>query len=134
MIPAFRITNEAIQKDIALMEKYGRGGPLRRPAPSVAELKAMGYTHILYAVGAWKPGQLGIPGDVAGAIQWMKGRQGREHLRGRCGRGGRRQHRHGCGPSGQAQRRPDHVTIVYRRTKNICPPTSMSWRWRWRTA
>ena len=33
----------------------------------------MGYTHILFAVGAWKPGKLDIPGDVAGAIQWMKG-------------------------------------------------------------
>ena len=73
VIPAFRITNEAIQKDIALMEKYGVEVRCGAPAPSVAELKAMGYTHILYAVGAWKPGRLGIPGDVAGAIQWMKG-------------------------------------------------------------
>ena len=36
-------------------------------------VKKMGYTHILFAVGAWKPGKLDIPGDVAGAIQWMKG-------------------------------------------------------------
>ena len=73
VIPAFRIANETIEKDIALMEKYGVDVRCGAPAPSVKELKAMGYTHILFAVGAWKPGKLDIPGDVAGAIQWMKG-------------------------------------------------------------
>ena len=38
VIPAFRITNEAIQKDIALMEKYGVEVRCGAPAPSVAEL------------------------------------------------------------------------------------------------
>ena len=33
VIPAFRITNEAIQKDIALMEKYGVEVQLRRSRP-----------------------------------------------------------------------------------------------------
>jgi len=73
VIPAFRITNEAIARDIALMERYGVEVKCGAPAPSVAELKAMGYTHILYAVGAWKAGELGIEGNVAGAIGWMKG-------------------------------------------------------------
>ena len=41
----------------------------------MAELKAMGYTHIFYAVGAWKAGR-DIPGDVVLAIQWMRGREG----------------------------------------------------------
>ena len=73
VIPAFRIADETIEKDIALMERYGVEVRCGAPAPSVAELKARGYTHILFAIGAWKPGELGIPGDVAGAIQWMKG-------------------------------------------------------------
>ena len=73
VIPSFRIANETIEKDIALMEKYGVDVRCGAPAPSVTELKAMGYTHILFAVGAWKPGKLEIAGDVAGAIQWMKG-------------------------------------------------------------
>ena len=73
VIPSFRIANEAIEKDIALMEKYGVEVKCGAPAPSVDELKKMGYTHILLAVGAWKPGKLDIAGDVAGAIQWMKG-------------------------------------------------------------
>ena len=66
VIPAFRIANETIEKDIALMEKYGVDVRCGAPAPSVTELKAMGYTHILFAVGAWKPGKLEIAGDVAG--------------------------------------------------------------------
>jgi putative selenate reductase len=73
VIPAFRIADETIEKDIALMARYGVEVRCGAPAPSVEELKVQGYTHILYAVGAWKAGQLGIPGDVAGAIQWMKG-------------------------------------------------------------
>ena len=32
----------------------------------------MGYTHILMATGAWKAGELGIPGNVRGVIGWMK--------------------------------------------------------------
>ena len=73
VIPSFRIANEAIEKDISLMEKYGVEVKCGAPAPSVDELKKQGYTHILLAVGAWKPGKLDIAGDVAGAIQWMKG-------------------------------------------------------------
>ena len=65
VIPSFRIANEAIEKDIALMEKYGVEVKCGAPAPSVDELKKQGYTHILLAVGAWKPGKLDIAGDVA---------------------------------------------------------------------
>jgi len=72
VIPAFRISDEAIDKDIALMEKYGVEVKCGAPAPSVAELKAQGYTHILMATGAWKAGRLDIEGNVAGVIQWMK--------------------------------------------------------------
>ena len=121
VIPAFRITNEAIQKDIALMEKYGVEVRCGAPAPSVAELKAMGYTHILYAVGAWKPGQLGIPGDVAGAIQWMKGvKAGNISVGGNVavvGAGNTAMDAARLAKRSGAQ----HVTIVYRRTRKYMP-------------
>ena len=45
---------------------------LGAPAPSVSELKAAGYTHIYYAVGAWKAGKLDIPGNVVPVIGWLK--------------------------------------------------------------
>ena len=37
-----------------------------------AELKAQGYTHIFFAVGAWKAGRLDIPGNVVPVIGWLK--------------------------------------------------------------
>ena len=72
VIPGFRISEEAIEKDIALMTFYGAEVKLNTPAPSVSELKAMGYTHIFFAVGAGKAGQLDIPGNVVPVIQWLR--------------------------------------------------------------
>ena len=72
VIPSFRIANETIEKDIALMEKYGVDVRCGAPAPSVTELKAMGYTHIFFAVGAGKAGKLDIPGNVVPVIQWLR--------------------------------------------------------------
>ena len=72
VIPAFRISDEAIDKDIALMERYGVEVKCGASAPSVDELKKLGYTHILIATGAWQAGKLDIPGNVKGVIGWMK--------------------------------------------------------------
>ena len=72
VIPAFRISDEAIDKDVALMEKYGVEVKCGAPAPSIDELKKQGYTHILLATGAWQAGKLDIPGNVQGVIGWMK--------------------------------------------------------------
>ena len=72
VIPAWRISDAAIDKDVALMEKMGAEVKLNTEAPSVAELKAMGYTHIFFAVGAWKAGKLDIPGNVVPVIGWLK--------------------------------------------------------------
>ena len=72
VIPAFRISDEAIDKDVALMEKMGVEVKLNTEAPSVAELKAQGYTHIFFAVGAWKAGKLDIPGNVVPVIGWLR--------------------------------------------------------------
>ncbi len=72
VIPGFRISDEAIEKDAALIQAYGAEVRLNTPAPAVSELKAQGYTHILFATGAWKAGRLDIPGNVQGVIGWMK--------------------------------------------------------------
>lgn len=72
VIPEFRISDEAIRNDISLARAYGANFICGKPAPSLSELKAMGYTHILYAIGAWKPGSLDIPGNISGVIEWMK--------------------------------------------------------------
>ena len=72
VIPSFRISDEAIEKDAALMRKMGVDVRLNTSAPSVEELKRLGYTHILFAVGAWKAGRLPIPGNVKPVIGWMR--------------------------------------------------------------
>ena len=72
VIPAFRISDEAIDKDVALIEKMGVEVKLNTESPSVAELKAQGYTHIFFAVGAWKAGRLDIPGNVVPVIGWLR--------------------------------------------------------------
>ena len=121
VIPSFRIAGETIEKDIAMMEKYGVEVKCGAPAPSVDELKKQGYTHILFAVGAWKPGKLDIPGDVAGAIQWMKGvKAGNIGVHGNVAVVG-------AGNTAMDAARlakrsgAEHVTIVYRRTKKFMP-------------
>ena len=121
VIPSFRIANETIEKDIALMQKYDVEVKCGAPAPSVEELKKQGYTHILFAVGAWKPGKLDIPGDVAGAIQWMKGVKA-----GNIAVGGNVAVVGGGNTAMDAARLAKrcgakHVTLVYRRTKKYMP-------------
>lgn len=127
VIPAFRISDEAIDKDVALMERYGVEVKCGAPAPSVEELKKLGYTHILIATGAWQAGKLDIPGNVKAVIGWMKEMktQVKPCLDGHVvvvGAGNtamdaaRVAKRMGAASS----------TIVYRRTKKESPPTSMS--------
>ena len=121
VIPSFRIANETIEKDIALMQKYDVEVKCGAPAPSVDELKKMGYTHILFAVGAWKPGKLDIPGDVAGAIQWMKGvKAGNIAVAGNVvvvGGGNTAMDAARLAKRSGAK----NVTLVYRRTKKYMP-------------
>ena len=72
VIPAFRISDGAIDHDAALMYRMGVEVKLNTEAPPVAALKAMGYTHIFFAVGAWKAGHLDIPGNVVPVIGWLQ--------------------------------------------------------------
>ena len=121
VIPEFRISAEAIDKDIALMLAYGAEVKLNTEAPSVAELKKMGYTHILYAVGAWKPGRLGIEGNVRGVIGWLEDMK--------AGRGGELGHVAVVGGGNTAmdaarvakRAGAKSSTLVYRRTKKYMP-------------
>ncbi|MGM9599596.1 MAG: putative selenate reductase subunit YgfK [Faecousia sp.] len=121
VIPAFRITDEAIDKDVALMQKYNVEVKLGAPAPSVAELKKMGYTHILLAVGAWQAGKLDIEGNVVGVIGWMKEmkKEVKPCLSGSVvvvGAGNT-----AMDAARVAKRMGADATIVYRRTKKYMP-------------
>ncbi len=72
VIPAFRISDEAIDRDVSFLEKLGVEIRCGQAAPPAPELLRQGYTHVLLAVGAWKPGRLDIPGNVRPVIAWMR--------------------------------------------------------------
>ncbi len=121
VIPGFRISDEAIDKDAALIAKMGADIRLNTPAPSLAELKAQGYTHIFYAVGAWKAGRLDIPGNVAPVIGWLKDmKAGKEIPLGHVAVAG------GGNTAMDAARAAlragaESSTLVYRRTRKYMP-------------
>ena len=121
VIPEFRISGAAIDRDIDLMLAYGAEVRLNAEAPSVEVLKKHGYTHILYAVGAWKPGKLDIEGNVRGVIGWMQEMK--------AGKGGELGHVAVVGGGNTAmdaarvakRAGAKSSTLVYRRTKQYMP-------------
>ena len=124
VIPAFRIAEEAIDKDVALAERMGARFVCGKPAPTRAELKAQGYEYILLAVGAEKPSRLDIPGRVMNVIEFLeksKRAPGSLSL-------GKAVAVVGGGNTAMdaaraAKRAPgvERVTLVYRRTKQYMP-------------
>ncbi|WP_227765614.1 putative selenate reductase subunit YgfK [Zhaonella formicivorans] len=76
VIPDFRISREAIQKDIELIKKMGVKFELGVNADfSIENLKAQGYDYIYLAIGAGKTNSLKLEGDsdrVMGAIPFLE--------------------------------------------------------------
>ena len=62
VIPEFRISAAAVEKDIALCRAYGAEIVCGREIGSVGELKAEGFTDVIIAVGAWKHGRNPLAG------------------------------------------------------------------------
>ena len=52
VIPEFRISSCAIKRDAELVTAYGAEVKTGTEAPSLEELQAQGYTHVIYATGA----------------------------------------------------------------------------------
>lgn len=67
IIPEFRISDEAIEKDAALSLAYGAELRLNTPAP--ADLSE--FTHVIVAVGALSPSDAGIEGNVMEANEFL---------------------------------------------------------------
>ena len=60
IIPAFRIADADIDRDVELCLAYGAKAQTGVEVGSVAELKAAGYTDVVVACGAWAPGHVGL--------------------------------------------------------------------------
>ena len=73
VIPDFRITAEAIEKDIAICKAFGAEIVCGREIKSVDELKAEGYTDVIIAVGAWKHGKNPLEeGECLDALDFLE--------------------------------------------------------------
>ena len=123
IIPGFRISDEAIEKDVQLIRAMGANILLSTPAPSVDELKAQGYTHIIFAVGAYKAQDPRVEGNVINVLDFLRSAKSGDPLD--LGRavavigGGNT----AMDAARAAKRIPgvEEVTIVYRRTKKQMP-------------
>ncbi len=72
VIPDFRISREAISKDIALCSAYGAKFVTGCEISSIEELKKGGFTDIIIAVGAWKPGRNALQyGEALDALEFL---------------------------------------------------------------
>jgi putative selenate reductase len=58
VIPDFRIGDQAIDKDIELVKAMGVEIRTGAAVTSLAELKKQGFSHLVVAIGAWRPGRL----------------------------------------------------------------------------
>jgi putative selenate reductase len=72
VIPGFRISDEAIAKDVALATAYGAEVKLNTRVESLEDLKKAGYDYIILATGASKPGVLKLEaGDAMNALDFL---------------------------------------------------------------
>lgn len=72
VIPEFRISTEAIDRDVALCKAFGAQFRLNTDITSVAELQAQGFTDVIVAVGAWKAGDTGLKyGEARNVIRFL---------------------------------------------------------------
>jgi len=73
VIPAFRIADEAIDSDIALVSKMGIEVRLNCEVHSIDELRAEGFGQIIIATGAWMPGALELEsGRATSALEFLE--------------------------------------------------------------
>ncbi len=73
VIPGFRIDKADIERDIELCRACGAQIVCGREVGSIAELKAEGYTDVIVAVGAWKPGKNPLKsGECLDALEFLE--------------------------------------------------------------
>ncbi len=73
VIPAFRIGDDAIENDAKLLSKLGVEVHLNCEVKNAKELLATGFTHVIVAIGAWKPGKLKLEsGEAMNVIQFLE--------------------------------------------------------------
>ncbi|MEL3905823.1 MAG: putative selenate reductase subunit YgfK [Treponema sp.] len=125
VIPEFRISHGAIQHDIDLAASFGASFVYNSEQTSVEELKKQGFTHVIFAIGAWKQSALRLEkGEAANVIEFLeKAKQAPDSLK-----LGKNVIILGAGNTAMDAARVakrtkgvEHSYIVYRRTKQFMP-------------
>ncbi len=124
-IPDFRITEEAIEKDISLCLAYGAEVRTGTRVESLEALKAEGYTDFIIATGAWKKGAEPLQkGSSLDALEFLN--KVKEH--GEDMPGAKNIAVIGGGNTAMDTARAakrmagvEHVRLIYRRTKRYMP-------------
>lgn len=125
VIPGFRISDDAIAKDVALATAYGAEVKLNTKVESLEDLKRAGYDYIILATGASKPGVLKLEaGETMNALEFLaqfKASDGNVEI-------GKKVVVIGGGNTAMDTARAvkrtkgvEHAYLVYRRTKRFMP-------------
>ena len=125
VIPDFRISGKAVEKDVALSLAYGAQVRLNTEVTDLETLKQEGFDYVILAVGALKPGVLDLKaGESVNALEFLaryKEQEGKVNLGSRVAviGGGNT----AMDTARAAKRCPgvEHVYLVYRRTKRYMP-------------
>jgi len=73
VIPEFRISSAAIDKDIALILKMGVEVRLNADIKDISALRSEGFDTVISAIGAWKPGMLKLEsGEAFNALELLE--------------------------------------------------------------
>ncbi len=125
VIPEFRISSEAIDKDQALLEKMGVDIRLHTEIDSVETLKKQGYTSVILAVGAYEPGVLKLEaGETVNALEFLsrfKETEGNIDIGKNVVVIGGGNTAMDTARAAKRAKGVEHVYLVYRRTKRYMP-------------
>ena len=125
VIPGFRISEDAIDKDVELCSAYGAKMVTGREIKSVQELKDEGFTDVIICVGAWAHGRPALKsGESLDALEFL---QAVKNNPGACNLGtdvvviGGGNTAMDVARAAKIQPGVNNVRLVYRRTKRYMP-------------
>lgn len=125
VIPPFRIPDSAIDKDGAILEAVGVSIEYNATIESVQELKQKGFTHVVLAVGAYKPGILKLEaGEPVNALEFLaqfKEREGDLNIGKKVVIIGGGNTAMDTARAAKRTKGVEKVSLVYRRTKRYMP-------------
>ena len=125
VIPGFRISQEAIEKDAALVTAYGAEVRLNTNVTDLDEIKAQGYDSVILAMGASRPGTLRLEaGEARNALDFLaefKEKDGKLNIGKQVAVIGGGNTAMDTARAAKRTEGVEHVYLVYRRTKRYMP-------------